>query len=246
MKKSFYTSLLCGVMVLGITLNANAVVPMHYPFFGWATLDLGSAAGRIVSTAIKYFLGDDTKLVADLVWDDSGSCGGCGGCYGGDPSSGKTDGSSSISAVLSEISLEEDIYRDANTVGTDCVADLAQERLDDCVVEQASMRKLADSAWKVQYQGQRRSIQALTDALTMKRAYANLKDVATSIKDDYSNYSAAVSTVASKRILLDQLLSLKKRVVAARVRTRAQTLEVNSVDLSVVTVSPDLTGTCKQ
>jgi hypothetical protein len=51
--------------------------------------------------------------------------------------------------------------------------------------------------------------------------------------------------VASKRLLLDQLLALKKQVVAARVRLRAQTLELGGVDLRKVTTSPDLTLICK-
>ena len=126
------------------------------------------------------------------------------------------------------------------------MAYLAQERVDDCVVDQASLKALSDRTWQVLYQSQRRSIQAMADALNMKRLYNSIKDVATSITDDYSNYSAAVSTVASKRLLLDQLLALKKRVVAARVRVRAQTLELNSVDLKLVTTSPDLTMICEK
>ena len=63
--------------------------------------------------------------------------------------------------------------------------------------------------------------------------------------NDYSDYSQAVSSVASKRLLLDQLLALKKRVIAARLRVRAQTLDVNAPDLQRVQVAPDLTGICE-
>ena len=50
--------------------------------------------------------------------------------------------------------------------------------------------------------------------------------------------------MASKRLLLDQLLALKKRVIAARVITRSQTLDFVP-DMQRITVSPDLSGVCE-
>lgn len=213
--------------------------PFHTGIMGY-TFDVGSAGSRILSTAVKYFLSDDTNLIAELVWKEGS--GGCGGCYGDEPSAG---GDLKLAAVLADISIETDIYQ-AESLKKTCVADLAQQRLDLSVdeAEQTSLNDLTERAWLVQRQSQRRSIQALTDALNMKRLYNDLKDVATSSLSDYSNYSAAVSSVASKRLLLDELLALKKRVIAARIRTRAQTLEANGVDFKRVTVSPDLSEVC--
>ena len=238
----------------GLSMGTYGGLPYHTPIFGFATFDVGSAAGRILTTAVKYFLSDDTDLVAQLVWKKG--CGGCGGCYKEKADSLSDDLSSdaTFKATTSEISVEEDIYRTnetigkggkiVDTIGQKCVAALAQQRLDSAVTEQASLANLNRADWAIQYQSQRRSIQALTDALNMKRLYNDIKDSATSVKSDYSDYSAAVSSVASKRLLLDQLLALKKRVVAARVRVRAQTLELNGADLKLVTTAPDLSGVC--
>ncbi len=225
--------------------KCNAVVPgaagshYHTPIFGY-TFDISSAASRLLSTAIKYFLGDDTELVAQLVWkDDTGA----GGAYtAGEMQTGVAD--LQFAAVMNEISVEDNLYRDGITVGTECVPSLAQDRLDGCIVNQASLNELNARAWYSQYQAQRRSIQALTDALNMKRLYKNIKNIATSVEDRYANYAQAMGTVASKRLLLDQLLALKKQVVAARVRVRAQTLELSSVDAKLVTAAPDLKMIC--
>lgn len=46
-------------------------------------------------------------------------------------------------------------------------------------------------------------------------------------------------------MLLDELLALKKRVIAARIRTRAQTIEVNGADFARITVAPDLGDACR-
>lgn len=253
MRKLLLNSFIClatGAALLSVkpvsAIMIPPAAPYHSPLLVYATFDVGSAAGRILSTAVKYFLSDDTDLIAELVWKEGCSSGGCGACYGGSGTATDTASTLELSAIFNDISVEEDIYREGTTIGTSCVAYLAQERLDDCVVDQASLKDLSERAWAIQYQAQRRSIQAMTDALNMKRLYNNIKDVATSITDDYSNYSASVSTVASKRLLLDQLLALKKRVVAARVRVRAQTLELNSVDLKLVTTPPDLTMICEQ
>ena len=66
--------------------------------------DVWGALGRGLQAAIKYFLTDDTEVIAELVWDDSGSsgssssgssgssggsssgAGGCGKVYGADAS----------------------------------------------------------------------------------------------------------------------------------------------------------------
>ena len=154
----------------------------------------------------------------------------------------RSRGKTSLSATLADISIETDMYQ-GKGIEKECVADLAQQRLDASINEQANLKKLNEHDWQMQYQSQRRSIQAMTDALNMKRLYNEIKDVATSIQDDYSNYSAALSTVASKRLLLDQLLSLKKRVISARLRTRAQTLEI-APDLQRIQTCPNLTGIC--
>jgi len=223
----------------------------HTSIFGYS-FDASTAAARLISTAVKYFLSEDTDIVAELVWKKGKSCGGCGGCYGGKKTAGQGV-NMKFTAILNEISVDEAAYSGANTlektkivdsIGSECVANLAQQRLDDCIQQQASLSNLSDNSWVTQYDSQRRAIQAMTDALTMKRIYANLTNIATSIPNNYDDYAAAVSTVASKRLLLDQLLALKKRVVAARIRTRAQTMQLAGTDFTLVTNSPDLRKVC--
>lgn len=240
--KNVYKKILLMGFSLGVicpTQSWAAIGDFHTGWVGY-TFDVGSAAGRILSTAVKYFLSDDTELIAELVWKEDEEAGGCGGCYGDEAAA---EGDLELSAVLTDISVETEMYQ-AESLKKNCVADLAQQRLDEAVTNLSALSDLSEAKWTVQRQSQRRSIQALTDALNMKRIYNDLKNVATSTKSDYSNYSAAVSSVASKRLLLDELLALKKRVVAARIRTRAQTLELNGVDLQRVTVTPDLRGVC--
>ncbi len=250
MNKLYGTFLLGSLVTCGMVAPARAqTVEFHSPFFTPAVFDVGSAAGRILSTATKYFLSDDTDLEAKLVWKKGK--GGCGGCYKKDK--GKASPDLKFAAVLNDISIEEDVYRTDKTlgktdisdsIGSKCVAALAQQRIDETIANQASLKDMNERSWAIQYQSQRRSIQALTDALNMKRLYNSIKDTATSIQDDYSDYTKSMSTIASKRLLLDQLLALKKRVVAARVRVRAQTLELNGADLKLVTSAPELTGIC--
>lgn len=225
-------------MFFALNFNANAGLPtsVHSNVFAISG-DGGTAVSRAISTALKYFLSDDTELVADLIWKDGK---GCGGCYKGSCSGSCNAG---LSAVLVDLSIETDLFQ-GDALQKTCVADVAQKRLDASTRERAALADLDERTWELQYQSQRRAIQALTDALNAKRIYNEIKDVATTTMNDYSDYSNAVSSVASKRLLLDQLLALKKRIIAARLRIRAQTLDVNAPDLQRVTTSPDLTGIC--
>lgn len=225
------------LFALNFDVKAAPAGTVHTPWPFGVTGDAGTAVSRTISTALKYFLSDDTELVADLVWKDGK---GCGGCYKGS-CSGK--GNAGLSAVLVDISIETDLFQ-GDALQKTCVADVAQKRLDASTRERASLADLDEITWELQYQSQRRAIQALTDALNAKRIYNEIKDVATTTMNDYSDYSNAVSSVASKRLLLDQLLALKKRIIAARLRIRAQTLDVNAPDLQRVTTSPDLSGIC--
>lgn len=227
-----------GLLSLNFDAKAGLPTSVHSNVFGFSG-DGGTAVGRAISTAVKYFLSDDTELLAELIWKD----GGCGSCYNGDGSCPSSN-IFKLSAVLSDLSVETDLYQ-ADAIEKTCVADIAQKRLDGSTKERASLDALDARGWELQYQSQRRAIQALTDAFNAKRIYNELKDVASSSMNDYSDYSKAVSSVASKRLLLDQLLALKKRVIAARLRVRAQTLDVNAPDLQRVQVAPDLSGVCE-
>ncbi len=226
----------CTSLFLNLDANAGIPTSVHSNVFGISG-DGGTAVSRAIGIAVKTFLSDDTELLAELIWDDGK---GCGGCYKGS-CSGK--GNTDLSKLLVDLSIETDLFQ-GDALKKTCVADVAQKRLDASTCERAALRDLEDREWELQYQSQRRSIQALADALNAKRIYNEIKDVATTTMDDYSDYSNAISSVASKRLLLDQLLALKKRVIAARLRIRAQTLDVNAIDLSRVTSEPDLSGIC--
>ena len=244
MKMRFYHFVLLSGLSLGGLMSLNFEAKAGLPTSVQSNVvgisaDGGTAVSRLISTALKYFLSDDTELVAELIWKE----GGCGDCYKGD---GSCSGSNKLklSAALSDLSVETDLYQ-ADAIEKTCVADIAQKRLDASTDERASLAALDVRGWELQYQSQRRAIQALTDAFNAKRIYNELKDVATSSMNDYSDYSKGVSSVASKRLLLDQLLALKKRVIAARLRVRAQTLDVNAPDLQRVQTPPDLSGICE-
>ena len=74
----------------------------------------------------------------------------------------------------------------------------------------------------------------------MKKAYKDLLDISEKLSsENYSNYSNAVSTVATRRLLLDALMALRKRVVAARVRARAEIMEMN---LKEVATNPNISS----
>ncbi|MGN0919160.1 MAG: hypothetical protein ACI4OR_00130 [Alphaproteobacteria bacterium] len=238
MKKIF--SVFLAMMILGMAFRAKAF-QAHEPFFSGAVFDIGGSLQRAISVIIKFFLSDDNELVAELVYDGEGggSCGGNGGAYTGDNGSA----SAPLNAVASSIT---DIPAEANAYPADIqiqqtsVAELAKYRIQSVVQEQASLNQLSADRWAIQYRAQQRAIQAMTDALVMKKAYQELAAVGEkAASGSYSNYSEAVSTVATRRLLLDALMALRKRVIAARVRARAETMEMNLED---VATAPSLEG----
>ena len=209
----------------------------HVPLFQWASLDIGAALGRTLEAAIGYFLADDTELVAELVYEDGedggssgGGCsGGCGGVYGGAGSGCSTGlALSAVASAITDIPAETNAYPEDIKVKATSIDDLARFRMKDIVKERAALDQLSSEQWAVRYRAQQRAIQALTDALVMKKAYSELSSLAGGISGgDFSNYGNATSAVATKRLMLDALMALRKRVIAARVRARAELMEMN-------------------
>lgn len=231
MKKCIITLVL--VLTIGVSTQVKAVIE---PMGGWfgINIDLFGSLGRGISAALKYFLSDDTKLIAELVYDGEGggSCGGNGGAYTGD------NGSSSaplkaVASSITDIPAESGAYPEGVKIQQTSIAELAKYRIQSVVKEQAALDQLSSEKWATQYRAQQRAIQAMTDALVMKKAYKELADVASQASSgSYSNYSEAASTVATRRLLLDALMALRKRVIAARVRARAETMEMDLEDVS--------------
>lgn len=239
-KKHTFLAIVGALSLWGAVLPAWAVpeTDFHGQFFALIP-DWISAGFRALTAAVKYFLGDDTALVAELVWDDSSSSGGCGGCYGGKPSA---SADLKLSASLEDISLSEDVYGTKGYVAQSTVTELTEKIIKDIMREKASLDQLSEEGQRVYYKAQQRSIQAMTDALMMKKAYVELKGIVAALPTDFSNYSAAASSIASRRLILDELLALKKRVIAARLRTKAQTMEIDSINTEALTVPPELPG----
>ena len=208
--------------------------PVHLPFFDVFTMDLGASISRGIQVAIKFFLSDDNEMVAELVYDGAGggSCGGNGGAYTG------ANGSAfaplkAVASSITDIPAEAGAYPEDIQIQKASVAELAKYRIQSVVQEQASLDQLSSDKWANQYRAQQRAIQAMTDALIMKKAYKELAELGEKASSgSYSNYSDAASTVATRRLLLDALMALRKRVIAARVRARAETMEMDLPDVA--------------
>ena len=229
MKKIFFILVLSVLLVMS-SFNAKAFSFVHEPFLDFASFDVGGAISRGVSAIIKFFLGDDNKLVAQLVYDGEGggSCsGGCGGAYTG--AKGSADDELVLNAVaspLTDIPAETKAYPDDIKIQDVSIGKLADLRTKEIMKGQASLDELSVDKWAIEYRAQQRAIQAMTDALVMKKAYKDLAAIAEKVSSgSYSDYSAAASTVATRRLMLDALMALRKRVIAARVRARAETME---------------------
>ena len=215
--------------------------PVHMPFFDVFTMDLGASISRGLQVAIKFFLSDDNEIVAELVYNGSngGSCGGNGGAYTGENGSAFAP-LKAVASSITDIPAEAGAYPEDVKIQQTSIAELAKYRIQSVVQEQASLDQLSSDKWAIQYRAQQRAIQAMTDALVMKKAYKELAEIASkATSGSYSNYSEAVSTVATRRLLLDALMALRKRVIAARVRARAETMEM---DLPDVATAPDVEG----
>jgi len=144
-----------------------------------------------------------------------------------------------VASSITDIPAEAGAYPEDIKVQKTDVAELADLRIKEIVAERASLDSLSSDQWAILYRAQQRSIQAMTDALVMKKAYKELAEVAqkASSDADFGNYSAAASTVATRRLLLDALMALRKRVIAARIRARAETMEMS---MKVVPTAPQL------
>ncbi len=223
------------LIMFGTAREAEAFgTQVHEPFLGFLVFDVGGAVGRGLSTAIKYFLGDDKKTVAKLVYDDEGEGGGGGGGGGGcggvyRPGSGCNLNLvlSAVTSPLTDIFAEVTAYPEDVEVQGTSIWELAKYRSYGIVQDRSALDQLSAEQWSIRYKAQQRAIRAMTDALVMKKAYSELARIGERVSEgNFSNYGEAASTVATRRLLLDSLFALRKRVIAARVRARAETLEV--------------------
>ena len=170
MKKIIMT--LAVVLTIGLSTQVKAVIE---PFGSWVGIDIDvfGALGRGISAAVKYFLSDDTKLIAELVYDGEGggggSCGGNGGAYTGDNGSAFAP-LKAVASSITDIPAEAGAYPEDIQIQKTSVAELAKYRIQSVVQEQASLDQLSSDKWSNQYRAQQRAIQAITDAMIMKKA----------------------------------------------------------------------------
>ena len=226
-----------GIFKTGI----NSVDTIHDLFFRFNVWDIGGTISRTIQAGVKYFLEEDQELIAELVYDGaSGSSpGGQGGAYLMTPGTASMD-LRAVTSTIADIPAEADAYPSDIKVQDTCIDELAEYRIKTIAQERASLDQLTQNKWAIQYRAQQRSIQAMTDALVLKKAYIDLADVIVNLPEgQYQNYNAAVSTIATRRLLLDSLMALRKRVVAARVRAHAETMEM---DLETVPTAPNFAG----
>ncbi len=229
MKKVFFVTLISFAIIMGVSKSSATMFCGQW--FSYLTFDVFGAIGRGLSVAVKYFLSDDQKLTAKLVYDGDGEgggkAGGCGGAYTG--ANGSVASQLVLKAVassLTDIPAESEAYPEDVKVQETSIGKLADLRTKEIMKGQASLDELSDDKWAIEYRAQQRAIQAMTDALVMKKAYTELAAIADKVSTgSYTDYSAAASTVATRRLTLDALMALRKRVIAARVRARAETME---------------------
>ena len=239
--------------ILGTSQMASAAILqcptcVHEPTFS-APYDISGAIARALQAAVKYFISDDDEIVAELVY--KGSCGGggskkeegdggLGGAYTGDNGSIPLDELKALTSSITDIPAEKGAYPADIKVQNTSIEELAEYRIKTAVQEQASLDELSAEKWAIQYRAQQRAIQAMTDALMMKKVYKDLAAIGEKASEGgFANYSKAASTVATRRLLLGELMALRKRVIAARIRARAEAMEM---DLETVTTAPGLEG----
>jgi len=197
MKKQILAGTIVALGILGTSLSSFA--QWHGGIISVMSFDISASVGRLLTTAVKYFLSDDTDIIAELVWDDESGCsGGAGGCYGGSGTA-----ISGLSAALADISVDADIYGEDVAVAQKTVGELAKSRMQTINEERETLDDLKHDELVNVYRSQQRSIQALSDALVMKKAYASLKGVVGSLPSDYSGYTAAASSIASSMATSD-------------------------------------------
>lgn len=231
--------LLAGSILMPAPAKAIFDFPFHEPYLSMYSFDITGAVARAINAAVKYFLGDDTDIEAELVWEGGSFCH---KCYG-TPTNASADKIKGLAmrfanALAPITRMYEQDKKDY--IDQTATKDLAKIRMDELVNETSSLDDLSKDNRMALYRAQYRSIMAMADAMTAKRAYAVLKDVVAAGEGEYSNYGTAVSTVGTKRLLLDELLAVKKRIVAARLRMRAQVLEIENIKLENVSTSPSL------
>ncbi len=228
MKKTFFIALISLGLILG-TFRAQAA-GVCAQRFSYLSFDVFGAIGRGLSTAVKYFLTDDQKLTAKLVFEgEQGRSGGCGGAYTGDKGSISTKlVLNAVASSVTDIPAEFGAYPSDIKIQETSIGKLADLRTREIMKGQASLDELSADKWAIEYRAQQRAIQAMTDALVMKKTYAELAAIAEKVSSgSYTDYSDAASTVATRRLILDALMVLRKRVIAARVRARAETMEAD-------------------
>ena len=219
---------------------------VHEPFFNLLVYDLSGIVSRAVQAGVKYFLTDDEELIAELVYDGaSGSApGGQGGAYTGTKGTAELN-LKAVTSTIADIPAEAGAYPSNVKISDKGIDELAEYRIQTIVQERASLDQLSQEKWEIQYRAQQRAIQAMTDALVLKKAYKDLADVVENLPEGkYQDYNAAASSVATRRLLLDSLMALRKRVIAARVRARAETMEatIESVATAPVVDASGPTG----
>ena len=105
--------------------------------------------------------------------------------------------------------------------------ELMEYRAETLVNDQRSLTSNSVENYKMRYNAQQRSIRALATAMQLKQSLKELAGADALITAEYRTKPQALNTAASRRVLYDALTELKMNVVAARVKMRAETLELN-------------------
>ena len=104
---------------------------------------------------------------------------------------------------------------------------LMEYRAETLVNDQRSLTSNSIENYMLRYKAQQRSIRALATAMQLKQALKELSEADGLIDAEYGTKPQALNTAASRRVLYDALTELKMNVVAARLKTRAEALELD-------------------
>ena len=239
---SILSKLFRAVKNWGITQGMTWVVSLPLPlptlmenswFPIFLSVNIYSVFMELAHAAVNRFMRDTTQITASFTGEEG---------HVTDKWVGPGE-KNKVTRVLGEfkvptqrfaaIAFDSDEYKDLKDDGKDVnernasARRLMEYRNEKLVEEQRSLQNVTEETWGLRYRAQQRSIHAMATALRLKEQLAVLAEADSRIKAEYGSKTQAVNTVSARRVLYDALMYLKMNVLAARTKTRAETLELD-------------------
>jgi len=180
-----------------------------------------------VKLATTQFLQDANKVIAQLI----GDAGHVTDKWVGPPSRNKIietmgENIAVASHAFGSLSFDAKEYEGIKVPEKASRRELFEYRSKQIAEDQRSLKNVTQKNLRLIYRAQQRSIKALTRAMELKKQLNVLADVDAKIDAKYDNLPSSLAAEASRRALYGALTQLKLSVVAARVKTRSEALEL--------------------